>query len=192
MHWSYCHIADFSKEDLQQAYRQLSPSRKEYIQQLRRQEDQTRSLAAELLAYRLLRQHYSVTTAQLHRRANGQPYFTGCDLHVSISHCDDLVACAISRDPVGIDIERIRPIKPSLLRYVCTAEEYAYLQGSCHETDEALCQNPDAQRCFFEIWTAKEACFKKHGTGITDFKSVNILPLPRQIHNIEDYILQII
>ena len=45
---------------------------------------------------------------------------------------------------------------------------------------------------FFEIWTAKEAYFKKCGTGITNLKSVNSLTLSRQMHILGDYILHII
>ena len=188
MHWSCCQIADFSGESLQQLYAQLSPSRKEYIHRLRRTEDRTRSLAAELLVYRLLQEHYTITGAQLHRKSTGQPYLTGCDLYVSISHCDDRVACVLSRNPVGIDIERIHPITPSLCRRVCVDAELAYLQIQQEEDY----RDPAVMHRFFEIWTAKEAYFKKHGTGITDLKSVNILPLQRHIHTFGDYILQIL
>ena len=188
MHWSYCQTADFSDESLQQLYAQLSPSRREYMMRLRQAEDRTRSLAAELLVYRLLQERYAITGAQLHRKPNGQPYLTGCDLQVSISHCDDLVACVLSRNPVGIDMERIRPVTQGLCRRVCVDEELAYLQIAQEED----LQNPEVLRRFFEIWTAKEAYFKKQGTGITDLKSVNILPLRRQTYTFGDYILQIL
>lgn len=190
MHWSCCNTADFTQDALQQAYAQLSDSRKEHIDRLRQPEDKARSLAAELLVQKLLREKYAITDAVLHRKTNGQPYLSGCDLHVSISHCDGTVACAISREPVGIDVERIRPINLNICRHVCTEEEKAYVgtDGSEGQT----CRDPDILRRFFEVWTAKEAYFKKCGTGITDLKSVNILPLPRQTHRIGDYLLQIL
>ena len=112
---------------------QLSSSRKVRIDRLRRQEDRQRSLAAELLVYQLLEQHWGITTAKLHCKDNGQPYLSGCDLHVSISHSGDWVACAVSSCPVGIDIERIRPGKGSLshqrityrnVGFVCKFEEF--------------------------------------------------------------------
>lgn len=185
MHWTYCNIADFSPEELQQAYASLSPSRKEHIDRLRRQDDKNRSLAGELLAQKLLKEQYAISAAVIHRHNSGQPHLTGCDLHISISHCDELVACVVSENPVGIDIERIRPINPRLCQRVCTEAEMDYLQPDDFE-------DPAILRRFFEIWTAKEAYFKRCGTGITNPKSVNILELPRQTHFIKDFVLQII
>ena len=94
----------------------------------------------------------------------------------------------IGEEPVGIDIERIRPVKEGLCRRVCTPEELAYLQAA----PEELSSDPASLRRFFEIWTGKEAYFKKCGTGITNLRSVNVLSLSRQVHTVEDYILQII
>ena len=190
MHFDCHRISDFSHTRLQQAYAQLSPSRKVYIDRLRRQEDKHRSLAAELLILDLLEKYYGITSATLHRKDSGEPYLTGCDLHISISHSDEMVAGVVSHVPVGIDIERIRPIKLSMCRHVCTPEETAYLQADTDPSER--CQDPIILERFFEIWTAKEAYFKKCGTGITDLKSVNILTLSREVHKIEDYILQII
>lgn len=190
MHWLYRKIQTFSPEQLQKVYSQLSPDRKAYIDRLHRQEDRDRSVAAEALVYQLLEQ-LGVTGAQLHRRENGQPYLTGCHLHVSISHSAQVVACAVSDKPVGIDIEQIRPIKPRLCRHVCTPEEMEYVWQGQIPTDDTLCQDAAVLTRFFEIWTGKEAYFKKLGTGITDLKSVNILPLPRQQQTLEDYIVQI-
>lgn len=190
MHWSCCDTADFSTEALQQTCAQLSASRKEHIDRLRQSEDKARSLAAELLVQKLLQEQYGITAGVLHRSQSGQPYLSGCDLHVSISHCDRMVACALSREPVGIDVEKVRPIDLAICRHVCTDEEKAYV--GTDGTEGQVCRDPQILSRFFEIWTAKEAYFKKRGTGITDLKSVNILPLPRQTHMIEDYILQIL
>ena len=180
MRWSYCDIADFGEEDLRNV--NLSPSRKEYIHRLHREQDRIRSLAAELLVYKILKDSYGVEHAVLHRAENGRPYLTGCDLYVSIAHCGTKLACAVRPEPVGIDIEQIRPVNQNLLRHVCVEAEKAYVT----EQDGAQ----DLR--FFEVWTAKEAWFKKCGTGITDLKSVNILPLKREIHLLDGYVIQII
>ena len=188
MYWICRNTHDFSHEQLQDAYARLSTSRKEHIDRLRRDEDKRRSLAAQLLIEQLLFDHYGLTDIPLHREAGGRPYLTGCDLFVSISHSHEMVACAISSESVGIDIERIRPTQRKLLEKVCVDEELAYVQPG----DDMLCTDPQTLRRFFEIWTAKEAYFKKRGTGITDLKSVNVLTLPRQTHFIEDFVLQIL
>lgn len=192
MHWTYRKTAAFSPDVLQQTYDRLSPSRKAHIDRFRRQEDINRSLAAEALVHQLLQKQFGITDAVLHRRDNGQPYLTGCDLYVSISHSREMVACAVSRQPVGIDIERIRPIKLNLVRQVCVEEEKAYLLADSPFNEEVPCQDEGILQRFFEIWTAKEAYFKKCGTGITDMKSVNILSLPREYHQIDGYMVQIL
>lgn len=192
MHWAYCKTTDFSKTQLQQLYLRLSPSRKARIDRLRREEDKLRSLAAELLVYRLLENHYGITSAKLHCKDNGQPYLPDCGLHVSISHCGEALACAVSETPVGIDIERIRPIDLRICRHTCVPEELAYLLGDQQTEELGDCSDPDTLRRFFEIWTAKEAYYKKCGTGITDLKRINILSLQRQVYTVDDYFIQLV
>lgn len=188
MHWDCRKITDYTQAQLQGVYAQLSPSRKERIDRLCRQEDKQRSLAAELLVQELLKEHYGVASAELCCEPNGQPYLKNCQLQVSISHCGQMVACAVSPMPVGIDIERIRPIDLRITRHTCVPEELDYLQSG----QQGVCDEPDVLRRFFEIWTAKEAYFKKCGTGITDLKGVNILTLQRQVYTVDDYLIQIV
>ena len=181
MRWAQRKVTDFTAEALQQVYLRLSPTRKVRIDRLRRQEDRERSLAAECLVYQLLEKEFGVTDAKLHSSQNGAPYLTGCNLHVSISHSDDWVACAVSDGPVGIDIERIRPVKPNLFDHVCTKEEMEYLLAGENRLHR-----------FFEIWTAKEAYYKKCGTGITNLKQVNTRALQGKVWVNGDYFIQII
>ena len=79
---------------------------------------------------------------------------------------------------LGIDIERIKPVKKGMAERVCTPEELQYVQG-------------DENR-FFEIWTAKEAWFKMKGTGITDFQAVNTLSLSRKMFRQGNYLIHIV
>ena len=189
MRWLCCNIDAFSQEYLQQALLQLSPSRQEYITRLQHKKDQDRSLSAELLVQKLLRS-MGIHGAILHRKENGQPYLTGCDLQVSISNSHGKVACAVDIAPVGIDIERMDPIKLQMCRHVCTPEEKAYVLAGLPE--DGFCEDPAVLQRFYEIWTGKEAYFKKLGTGITGLKSVNILPMQRQIHIADNYMIQIL
>lgn len=176
MKWLICRLSDFSQAEYDAVYASLSPSRKAHIDTFRHAGARQQSLAGELALRRLLAREGIDATPE--RLESGQPVLRECGLHVSISHCQELVACAISEDPIGIDVEQIRPIKPSMPERVCTAEELAWMQGS------------DTR--FFEIWTAKEAYFKMIGTGITDLRSVNILTLPRHVMREGDYLIQIV
>lgn len=190
MYWQCCDVIQ-DRQLLQKAYLELSPSCKAHIDRLRRQEDKDRSLTGYRLAGQLLKTHYGVD-AIVCRKENGRPYFEGCDLFVSISHSQGKVACAVSEEPVGIDIEKIRPIDLRICRHTCVDPEKEYLLAGKPLEEGIVCEDPDTLYRFYEIWTAKEAYFKKQGTGITDLKSVNILTLNRTVYTKEDFLIQII
>lgn len=191
MHWTYCDGDLVSAEALAQAYGALTPSRKVHIDRFRRREDKVRSLVAGILVEKLLKEHCGMDRISLCRDDSGRPYLPDCDLSVSISHSGNRVACAVSQKPVGIDLEQLRPVDLNLCRHICVEEERKYVFGPIPEWEGGLCHDQEVLSRFFEIWTAKEAYFKRAGTGITNLKAVNVLPLPRQIHWLDNYILQI-
>lgn len=176
MKWLICRLSDFTQAEYEAVYNALSPSRKAHMDTFRHEGARKQSLAGELALRRLLAQEGIDATPE--RLQSGQPVLQGSDLHASISHCQELVACAISEHPIGIDVEQIRAVKPGMPERVCTAEELAWMQDSADR--------------FFEIWTAKEAYFKMVGTGITNLRSVNILTLPRHLVREGDYLIQIV
>ncbi len=94
---------------------------------------------------------------------SGAPYvLERPDLKVSISHCREAVAVAISdKVAVGIDIESRRKVSRPLMVRVCTAEELA----SIEESD-------DPEMMFLRFWTRKEAVLKCRHTGIKGFGSM--------------------
>lgn len=176
MNWLIGHTADFTEEEYAAVYDSLSPSRKAHIDTFRHMGARRQSLAGELLLRRLLAAEGIEGIPE--RLPSGQPVLQGSDAYVSIAHCEDCIACAVSDRPIGIDVEKLRPVKPGMAQKVCTPEELSYVQD-------------DPVR-FFEIWTAKEAYFKMQGTGITDFQSVNTLTLPRQLMRQGDHLIQIV
>lgn len=176
MNWLTGHVCDFTEEEYDTAYRSLSPSRKAHIDRFRHEGAKRQSLAGELVLRRLLAQ--LGIAAVIERLPSGQPVLADRSRFVSIAHCDAHVVCAVSEKAIGIDIEKIRPVKKGMAEKICTAEELQYVQG-------------DDVR-FFEIWTAKEAYFKMKGTGITDFQAVNTLSLPRNIFRQGDYVIQLV
>lgn len=176
MDWLICRTCDFSDREYAAVYTQLSHSRKVHIDAFTNEGARKCSLAGELLLRKLLAQKGIPSIPE--RAPSGQPVLPDNAAFVSISHCDDWVVCAVSSTPVGIDIEKIRPVRQGMAQRVCTPEELAYV-------------GQDMTR-FFEIWTAKEAYFKMKGTGITNFQAINILTLHRQVFRQEDYLIQIV
>lgn len=190
MNWLCRRLEDFSREQYDSTYAQLSPARRARVDRYRRQEDKLRSLAGELLAKELALQA-GVTAPVVEQLESGQPVLAGSKLHISIAHSGQLVVCAISDVPVGIDAEQLRPFRAGMLRHVCTEAETAYVLGGAPLPDSMVTDAGMIAR-FFEVWTAKEAWFKRAGTGITDLKSVDILSIPRQLHRVDEYMIQII
>lgn len=79
--------------------------------------------------------------------ARGKPYFQDFpQVQFSLSHTDGAVLVGLSDQPVGVDIERIRPPGPHLLRRM----------------GEDL--SPEA---FFQIWVRREARAKCGGEGVS-------------------------
>ena len=181
MNWSYCKISDFSSEEYDKAYENLSLSRKQRIDRLTAPDSRKRSLAGELLVLQTLKKEYNIDGV-IECDEKGRPYLKENKIFISIAHSGEYVACAVDESPIGIDIEKIRDIDFKISNRICTEEEKEYLFKN------------EKQRLyrFYEIWTAKEAFFKMQGTGIKNFKSVNMLELNRQVFNLGEYLVQIV
>ena len=183
MKWLFASISDFLQEEYKTAYENMSQNRKKKVDRLMRDEDKAHTIAAEILLKKLLKDEFSIGDAVLENAENGCPYIKGSEIFVSISHSHNMVACAASYSPVGIDVEKIREVNLKISERFCTENEAKYLSSASIEETFSR---------FFEIWTAKEAYFKKLGTGITDLKSVDILSLKRETIKVDDYIIQVI
>ena len=82
----------------------------------------------------------------------------------SLSHTDGVVAVAISNEPVGVDIEVIKPRhNDKTAKRVMAEDEY----GKYQSLSEA-----EREEFFFSVWTSKEAIFKSR----TSFPSMRTVP----------------
>ena len=104
-----------------------------------------RALAEKLLQWALLKE-YGVSLSALHRERTsaGKPFFVDCPINFSLSPA-----------PVGVDVEQVRPVRPAIVRRVCTEEERLWLSVQRDQTD-----------AFFSLWTLKESVMKLSGQGI--------------------------
>jgi 4'-phosphopantetheinyl transferase len=99
-------------------------------------------------------------------RPHGKPAIDGgYGLEHSVAHSGDLVAVAVARAPVGVDVEQLdgRPRLPgggdaeALARLVLADDERAVL-AAVHPSERA--------RAFLVAWTRKEAVTKAKGDGL--------------------------
>ncbi len=109
-----------------------------------------------LLAQVLERQYGLSPLPELARTDQGKPYFPSLPhLHFNISHTGPYVLCALSRHPVGVDMETIRPRRPSLPAYALSPQELAAYEGLGGDWP-----------AFYTLWTKKEAWCKYTGQGL--------------------------
>ena len=83
----------------------------------------------------------------------------GC--YWSLSHKPEYVAGVTANQPIGIDIEHIRPVKPALFKKIADESEWQLADT----TSDIL---------FYRYWTAKEAVLKAAGTGFRDLARCKI------------------
>lgn len=148
------HIWDF---DLSSALEQVSAWRHDYALRYRHELDQRLCVAVYLLLQRALRLEYGIEEVPVFiYNESGKPMLDGYpDIHFSLSHCADAVACDVSDKPVGIDIETLDHYDADVARRVMNNKEISQIFSSSH---------PDVM--FTRFWTMKESLYKMKGNPL--------------------------
>ncbi|MDR1550289.1 MAG: 4'-phosphopantetheinyl transferase superfamily protein [Hungatella sp.] len=94
-----------------------------------------------------------------HVDAAGKPYVEGPrQLYFNMSHAGTYSVCAFSKNPVGVDIEKIRPVDLSIAeRHYCHSE---YEEIMRHQGNEQI-------KRFYQYWVLKESFTKAVGLGLS-------------------------
>lgn len=144
-------IDDF---DLQQALSAVSEWRREQALRYRQERDRRLCVAAYRLLQRALRQEYGLEELpQFTYDQRGKPSLVGHpEVHFSLSHCRQAVACAVDARPVGIDVETLDHYTEEVAARTMSDSELRQIQSSPHP---AL--------SFTRLWTMKESLFKVSG-----------------------------
>lgn len=135
-------------------------------------------LAGLLLAYAYGRE-YGGEIPAISRDAHGKPAFVGRpDLwppqnppHFNLSHCDGALACALTKYPVGVDVQEAHAYDAKFRRILS-------------ESERVWVEEADSDARFTALWTRKEAYGKALGVGIgyelakTDFAGDYSAPAP--------------
>lgn len=150
--------------DLEAALGEISVQRREQALKFRHEQGQRLCVLAYQLLKQGLREAYGITENPIFEyNEHGKPSIVGHpDIFFNLSHCKEAVACVVSDQPVGIDVESIREYKESLVRYTMNDAETQQIESA---------DNPAS--AFIRLWTMKEATMKLMGTGISnDMKTV--------------------
>ncbi len=165
---SLYHTKVISPCDLSQFAHIICPERLSVLSKIGHRHAHACSLTGDLLLAEIVRAHIPQAVFPLVRKsdANGKPYLVDFpDFHFSLSHSGDIVVCAVSTVPVGVDLELPRPVRSGIAARWFSPEEQCFLT-----------QNPSA---FFDLWMAKEAVLKEIGCGISGgLKQVSVCLSP--------------
>ena len=124
----------------------LSEERREKALRIRREDARLRSIGAGLL----LRE--TGIASPFSYGGHGKPYIPG-GVHFPLSHSGELGALAVCGAPVGLDAEKIAPVRRAAARAL-TDEEREFMET-------------DPERRFAYLWTRKEAVLKCTGAGLS-------------------------
>lgn len=128
------------------------------IRRYRRWQDAQLSLLGRVLLGKGMEQvNYVFDESDIKYSSFSKPYIDNSDISFNISHSGNIVICALTNiGDIGIDIEKINPIKISDFKSQMTANEWMLISES-----------KDTKLSFFDYWTQKEAVIKAHGNGLS-------------------------
>lgn len=126
-------------------------------------------LSRIVLRHVLARYHgCAAADVPLAREPGGRPFVPGSErLFFSLSHSGDTALVAIADVTVGVDVERVRPVRraPAIARRILHPDTVATL--------DALPRS-DYEVAFLDAWTQREAHVKAVGGGL--FRTADVLP----------------
>lgn len=138
----------YPASDLERDLLALPPWRREQALRHKAPEGRRNCILAYRLLCRALHETYGITACpSFIIGPHGKPALAEYPhIHFNLSHCRTAVICAVSRHPVGVDIEALgRHISPSLVSYTMNPEEQQLIASS---PDTAFLRLLDAQGGF--------------------------------------------
>lgn len=190
MEWYRYNIQGLTSQEYDRWYELMDEEKKARVDRFRFVEDKKRTVAGEMLARKAISKWCNVPAESVVFEKNnyGKPFAKELAVEFNVSHSGDMVVCAVSDRPIGIDVEQIRPMRDSVAKRICSQEELDYW------SDPSISEAERLNR-FFEIWTAKEAYCKCIGIGIQDFAQLrqqNVLEMERTTTLLGEYMVSVI
>lgn len=133
-------------------------------------EDKNRCLYGELLINYILKKNFnqSYFNKKIFLSSYGKPYLVNSNFHFNISHSGNWVVCCVSKQQIGIDIEKVTNFNwKNISSRFFSESENKYITNS---------SNPI--HSFFRFWTMKESFIKYHGISLdSNIKKIIFCPL---------------
>lgn len=150
-----------SQEETERLMSFISPEKREKCRRFYHKEDAHRTLLGDVLVRSVISGQYQLDKADI--RFSAQEYGKPCipdlpNAHFNISHSGRWVVCAFDSQPIGIDIEKMKPISLEIAKRFFSKTEYSDL----------LAKNKDEQTVYFyHLWSMKESFIKQEGKGLS-------------------------
>lgn len=142
----------------------VSTERREKILQMKNPNSQLRSLTAGILLQNAICQKMGLSCEEtppffIGYEEKGKPYLADYpEIHFNLSHSGDYVCCAVSDDPVGVDIQKKIKLREKLAERFFTPSEKQLLSE---------CEELQREDLFFRMWSIKESYLKLTGEGLS-------------------------
>lgn len=149
------------KETFDRLLKCVDSEKQDKVKRFIRYEDAQRALYADLLIRRIICEKLEIENHNIifDKNSYGKPFLKNYqDFHFNLSHSKDWIVCAVGSNPVGIDVEVVKPMEMDIARRFFSAEEYA-----------GIVSKDERERVshFFELWTLKESYIKAWGKGLS-------------------------
>lgn len=95
----------------------------------------------------------------------GKPFLNGWEYAFNLSHSGDYAVLAYhqSNEPLGVDIQKVRPMREGMEKRIL------------HEKENVPVENEERLRCLNRLWAVKESFVKMTGEGLArDFRTIHV------------------
>lgn len=154
-------ITDFTQADYTKQYSLLERAIRDKIDRKKSVVQKKQSLAGYILLYRAMEELYNKKKFGINFNENGKPLCDFC--FFSISHSAEMVICAVSDKPIGVDIQKTKGISPR--------EKYRFFND--RENDYVNQEPNQLSQRYVEIFSKKEAAIKMLGKALGDAADVD-------------------
>lgn len=165
-----------SPEFFNNAIKVLPAERVNRIDRYKNYEDKKLSVISYLLCVYGLYDCFSIKNPIIRLEKNGKPFLVDYpDIYFNISHCKIGCVCAVSDNPVGIDIQNNTDYSCEVAEKVCCQHELEYIN-----------KKENKSKAFTKIWAMKESYVKMTGDGIcAGLKEIDVLRMDGMIRVID-------
>lgn len=163
MKYVYDNINNYSLEEYKLFLKKIKKEKQNKILKILKDDDKKRCILGEILLINLLNKlNIDYNSITIMKNKYGKPFIEDSNIFFNISHSKDFVVCAISKNEIGIDIEKIRDTKDSIINQFATKKEKQYINELKKQYNKRA----------FEIFSLKESYFKCIGTNLNHIKEI--------------------